>query len=250
VFCGALKKSNKNQPDKAKIAPDGMDFLQGIGERFSKIMSEFGVARISKETGMSQSAIWNYTHGLRSPNLGTLSRLSDVFDIDLNWLATGEGAMYRAGNAPRTTVPLLDIPASAGHGTLIFEEPDSTPVCINPVWLWENYKLRPKDVCAVTVKGSSMEKTLQDGDMVLVNRAFQHGPGAVYKDGIWVFRFDGHIAVKRLVFAGDRIVEAHSENKAYPTQTIDWGRLPHGEFEPIGMVFAIYLREIKRGEET
>lgn len=45
---------------------------------------------ISKRLGVARTTYASYEQGTREPDIGTLQKLADFFEEDLNWLITGE----------------------------------------------------------------------------------------------------------------------------------------------------------------
>ncbi|WP_332057942.1 S24 family peptidase [Vibrio taketomensis] len=80
------------------------------------------------------------------------------------------------------------------------------------------------------VKGDSMCPTLKNGSLVMVNRIEQ-----LTGDGIFVFRFDGQLMVKRLQFSkyGLNVV---SDNDAYKPWELTKDEIASNDFQIIGEV--------------
>jgi repressor LexA len=74
--------------------------------------------------------------------------------------------------------------------------------------------VRPAAASMIRVRGDSMERTLSDGDEILVD-GDRRMPGP--RDGLFVLRLDGALMVKRLRMAGAQ-VEVISDNPRYETR--------------------------------
>ena len=68
----------------------------------------------------------------------------------------------------------------------------------------------------IEVQGDSMQPTMMDGDMLLVNSQVNQ-----IRDGIYVLRFDGLLMVKRLQRQPGGHVMVTSDNPAYTPFTVD-----------------------------
>ena len=63
--------------------------------RKSKGLSQ---SQLASELSISASAVGMYEQGRRVPDLGTLIALSDLFDVSLDYLITGEEHQFRHKN--------------------------------------------------------------------------------------------------------------------------------------------------------
>ena len=122
-------------------------------------------------------------------------------------------------------VPRLPLGASAGPGTLAFEEAPIGAFRFSARWLREQ-GLDPRALSAIRVEGDSMEGTLRDGDEILVDRTMRP-----LRDGIHVVRTGDALLVKRLDLGRPGVVTLVSDNPAY--RPIE---LPPEEVQVIGRV--------------
>jgi transcriptional regulator with XRE-family HTH domain len=67
-----------------------------IVDRMREFLSEMGLrpADISRETGISTSALSLYLSGKRNPSQQALLKLNSIYNINTNWLLTGEGPKF------------------------------------------------------------------------------------------------------------------------------------------------------------
>ena len=65
-------------------------------DRLREFLSEMGLrpADISRETGISTSALSLYLSGKRNPSQKALLKLNSIYNINTNWLLTGEGPKF------------------------------------------------------------------------------------------------------------------------------------------------------------
>lgn len=90
--------------------------------------------------------------------------------------------------------------------------------------------VNPANIFLMPVKGDSMYPTLKSGALVMVNRIEQFGG-----DGIYVFRFDGQLMVKRLQFSKEGL-SVVSDNQSYKEWSLTTSELKSNDFEIIGEV--------------
>lgn len=122
-------------------------------------------------------------------------------------------------------VPRLPLGASAGAGALAAEEAPIGAFRFSARWMRE-HGFDPAMLSTIRVEGDSMERTLSDGDEILVDRA----PRAL-RDGIHVVRTGDALLVKRIDISRPGVIALVSDNPAY--RTIE---LPPQEVQVIGRV--------------
>jgi phage repressor protein C with HTH and peptisase S24 domain len=113
-------------------------------------------------------------------------------------------------------VPRLAVEASAGHGREVvpIHQYDQT-VAFQESWL-HKIGVSPKNAHALSAVGDSMEPTIRDGDLLLVDTSIDK----VRDNGIYVIVVDGMVLVKRLHVRTDRSLVLKSDNPQYPAETI------------------------------
>lgn len=187
--------------------------------------------------GGSFHKIWNLGG---APLLSHLEMISDHEGVTIDWLVKGEGPKYRkdvcreadpvwtgpvddaqalddlGGRLGRfieeySLVPRYDVEVSAGGGSMV--EDDRQPIeslAFRSAWL-KRMGLVAAKLALVTTKGDSMEPTLADGDLLLIDLR-----QTVIVDGaIHVLRNNGDLLVKRLQRGlGDQVIVS-SDNTIY-----------------------------------
>lgn len=153
-------------------------------------------------------------------------------------LGVAEALLGAAASAEPELVPeLVDVPflavrVAAGGGIA----PDESLVRAEPFapGLLRELGVAPADASLVTAAGCSMSPGIQDGDRLLVDR----GDTQVGGGGVFVFRRDGLVAVKRVTREGGALRLA-SDNPDYPTLDV-----PACEVELIGRVKLLLRRPV------
>lgn len=130
----------------------------------------------------------------------------DVQTVDQHLTVAGPDATV-------VMVPVLDIAASAGPGTYVDYEVQIAQMSLPRDYLRSLTSTSPGQLAIISVKGDSMEPTLRDGDIVLVDGAkTSHS-----FDGLFVLEIDGTLHVKRLARSGKQgTVRVLSDNQLYP----------------------------------
>ena len=68
-----------------------------ISERLKQVIEDknLNIKAFSEISGIPYRSIQNYLRNEREPNVEALIKLKEAMNIDINWLLTGEGKMYR-----------------------------------------------------------------------------------------------------------------------------------------------------------
>jgi phage repressor protein C with HTH and peptisase S24 domain len=124
-------------------------------------------------------------------------------------------------------IPVFDIAAGAGRGSYAG---DIVQILgLEKMWLRSEYGATDS-LEGIRVSGDSMEPTLSNGDVVLVDRN-----DSVPKDGVYVLRIEEDLFVKRLSKLPKSQVEIISDNPSYSNYIIDL-KNPSTHFQVIGRV--------------
>lgn len=167
-------------------------------------------AALSRLLGRNPAYIQQYLRRGTPKRLAERDRslLAEFFGVEEEVL----GAPARAADR-LVPVGRHDLRAAAGAGAFAEGERPIAHIAFDPGWLRRVARGRPEQLALIRVAGESMAPTLGDGDDILIDR----GDGAErLRDGIYVFRLDGALVVKRLVLGVDRAVIIRSDNPAWP----------------------------------
>lgn len=157
---------------------------------------------------------------------GTPRRLAEDDRRKLaRYLGIADAALGGPGAEGMVAIARVDAGASAGPGRAVGTERRSE-MLLDP-GLLRRLGVRADMASTIRVEGVSMAPTLCDGDEILVDRA-RRSLGA--RPGIFVFRRDGLLGVKRLRRMGQD-VEIASDNPDFATQVA-----PAASIDVIGRV--------------
>ena len=204
-----------------------------IGVRIAQIRGGKSQATFAKELGVHKNTLGGYERGERKPDADFFNAILKT-GYNANWLLTGEGPMLLAdmSAAPSAVslsqsggvgddyalIPLYDVCAAAGHGSLVNSEEVADTLVFKRSWIHQELHAQPNDLYLIHVDGESMEPTLRPGDVILVDR---RSAASVPRDGIYVIRMSGGLLVKRLQHLPGRKVRATSDNPAYAAFDIE-----------------------------
>ena len=189
--------------------------------------------RISQLTDIPEKTLQDYFSGRTSPTLDRFLLIA---------LAAGQDPASFFGAPPRppadpgeqVMIPVMDVRAAAGSGEhpgLALAEGE---LPFPRAWLRALARGLSRPEC-IRAAGDSMEPTIRDGALVIVDRA--QTDLAVVRRGkaappVFVFVQDGIVRLKRLRRQADGIVVMLSDNPAWPPEAV---RLGEGrEFEVLG----------------
>ena len=199
--------------------------MSNFANRFkqARINAGVSIASIAKEMGISVQSVYGWAES-SIPKAERIERLAELLGVSLQWLAFGEGEIKAMGSETGgIIVPLLNVAHSAGFGGSNGSWVDAPIVArlleLDPAWVTENLTClsASSNLAMVRVSGDSMEPTLRNSDIVLVDR----GVTRINREGIFTVTFDDGCYIKRF----QRIIGAKlmmiSDNQFYKPQEFD-----------------------------
>ncbi|MBF0162590.1 MAG: LexA family transcriptional regulator [Magnetococcales bacterium] len=135
------------------------------------------------------------------------------------------GEVYRAPWEGYCLVPRYGMRVGSGEPLRCDQVVDSLSFKVS--WVEQHMGLDPRALALVNVVGDSMEPTLKERDLLLLDRRgftrTDPGPSA-HSDGIYVILRGEELVVKRLQFGFDGSVHIQSDNPIYAPQTLSTER--------------------------
>lgn len=170
--------------------------------------------------GWTYSTYAGHENGSRQIMPDAAEKYARAFGVSANYILFGgtSAGVHRVENDEAihtngTLIPVYDVQASAGFGALVDYEEQTHSLAFPPDYLRKLTAGSPRDLVIISVKGDSMENTLLDDDIVLVDTSKTH----MGYEGMFVLRHNDTLLVKR---AGMAAKSGHvmliSDNKAYP----------------------------------
>lgn len=207
-----------------------------IGERIRLVRENQSRDEFSATVGVSRNTLMRYERGERRPDADFLRRVCEHYPVDPAWLLLGQAeadhpipAVEDPFSEDFALVPLYSVEVSAGHGAAIDQERPAARLAFRRDWLKE-IGLQENKIATVTASGDSMEPTIHDGDVLLLDTTQRQ----VIKDAIYVVRQDRLLYVKRLQRLYDGSIRIGSDNPAYTHEIVPKRDLPF--LEIIGRV--------------
>ncbi len=133
-----------------------------------------------------------YISGKSQPGLDKLISKAGCAGVSVQWLATGQEAsnpsselaafptsylFFQSQEHSETLdhgffeVPYYSVCASAGNGLVVDSEEKGGSLAFTREWLHNYLRVSHKDLQMLDVEGDSMEPTLRNGGMILINRS-------------------------------------------------------------------------------
>jgi phage repressor protein C with HTH and peptisase S24 domain len=168
-------------------------------------------AELARIAGVSRTAVTNWMQNTNGMDATYARPLSEFFGVNPLWLETGQGSPETIKKAKKshgsdeidlddgeTTIAIkrAEFKLSAGISGYSIEyiDGEKSPISFRKDWLDRKGYIASKLV-AVNVRGSSMEPSLYDDDLVVINTAdTKHIDTEVY-----AFNYDGELVIKRLM---------------------------------------------------
>lgn len=123
-----------------------------------------------------------------------------------------------------------DVEVSAGHGALVEKVEESSSMVFSENYLRQDLGFNPNNIFLMPVRGDSMNPTLKNQSIVMVNRV-----DCFSTDGVYVFRYDSRLMVKRIQFL-PKGIKVVSDNPAYEPWELTKDDIKSADFEIIGEV--------------
>ncbi|WP_066546738.1 XRE family transcriptional regulator [Sphingomonas sp. CCH15-F11] len=192
-----------------------------LNERVRRFGTQQAVADAA---GMPKATLQKILSGGSEPAFSRMVSLARVLGLSLDEIARGQESnaaqvlgplanMFvseaaKSVSLDAVSIPMDQVQASAGPGALALEEGKTSDFIGFPrhwlkQWFGSYDQLR-----LVGIKGDSMEPTLSDGDLAMIDLARREP-----SDGVYALVLDGMLLVKRLALAGPGFVRVISDNK-------------------------------------
>jgi phage repressor protein C with HTH and peptisase S24 domain len=215
-----------------------------LGERIKTTRGDTSREKFAPSLGVSKNTIVNYETDERTPGADFLVRLLALRpDINPTWLLTGDGPMHIEPqhreaavdmvkdvilgdkDAARETgadseeyikIPRYEVAASAGGGAVVHSEQVVDYLSFRAEWVRNTLGVSVRDLALISVIGDSMEPTLSDGDVVLLDMTTK----SVLDGSIYALQLNGGLLVKRIQRKLDGSVVVKSDNPRYDQEEV------------------------------
>jgi phage repressor protein C with HTH and peptisase S24 domain len=212
-------------PSRSEGGSENSDAPSGeISLRLDQAIAQSGgPSAVARRAEMYLGTLNRYRGGRELPSSALVS-LARATGVRLEWLATGEGpmqgedAVVTASAAPPGYVllPLVEARAAAGnHGGLRSDQIVDF-IAFSENFLKQTLRRSPQNLALLTASGDSMDPTIRDGDLLLVDTSARRIEGS----RIYVLAIGGALMVKRIQLRLDGSVVVKSDNAVYEPEVL------------------------------
>ena len=174
--------------------------------------------------------------------LPTAISVARATSVRLEWLATGEGPMLaapgEAGPAPAAgrhadqqlvtmqhpgaappgyvLLPLVEAKAAAGSSGSLDSDKVVDFLAFSEDWVRNTLHRRPQNLALLEATGDSMDPTIRDGDILLVDTSVRD----IQSSRVYVLQVNGALLVKRIQVRLDGSLVVKSDNPSYEPEVV------------------------------
>ena len=198
-----------------------------LEERIENVVDAVGgPVKASRIVGVARETVNNWRSGHSRIPFAAAYELTKTAGVSMDWLATG---IRGQDESLFTFVRRFDVELSAGGGSIAGDH-EIQALAFRTDWLASHIGTVKENLSVVQARGDSMEPTIQNGALVLVD----HSIHSIRDDGIYAFRMDDALFIKRVQTQMKGGVLLLSDNPAYPSQMVD--NLEAVQFSILGQV--------------
>ncbi|MGI6247775.1 MAG: XRE family transcriptional regulator [Pseudochelatococcus sp.] len=196
-----------------------------IGRRIRFLFERLGGQKAAAATDKSIRSLQRYFSGAEPP-ASVVKALAKATGVSADWILFGgdEPTLQPSGTGGGNQfvyVPKFEA-ADAARG-IGQDNSQSSAIAMRESWL-RGIGTDPRHACLLAFGGDSMEPTIRDGDLLLIDRSV----GQIIDHGIYVLLVGGRLLVKRVQLRHDGSLVLRNDNPAYEIETVsaeDAGRL-------------------------
>jgi transcriptional regulator with XRE-family HTH domain len=174
--------------------------------RLKQAMGGSSIRGFARECGFSDTVLRQYLNGQSEPTRPALLAMARTANVRVEWLASGQ--------------VLTSTQALAA--SYIFKE----PLAFKSSWLQEQWPEKPDHCLLAEVPDESMEPTLKQGDLVLIDTSDRDLD--TINHGIYLLKLDDRILVKRLQYVAEKTLRVLSDSPVYETFSVELAKKSHG----------------------
>lgn len=234
------------------MRPTSEEELGRFKNRLKDAIGNLSIRAFADKCGLSEGVLRSYLRGDTYPTLDRLLAISMAAGIQMTDLVGGAdpvaypqqdkdlnpAQMWEKAHRPHGEngrsdyiyLPLLDVRASAGGGSLVGAEHILDVLAFKREWICQGLHASPDNLYLITVEGDSMEPTLHRGDVIMVDKSIS------IRDGIFVIRRDEELLVKRIQRSIGGGITLVSDNRAYREECLTPDQLKDSDVEIVGKV--------------
>lgn len=178
-----------------------------FADRLKVLIGNQSANAFAREVDIGESLMRKYLAGA-TPGIDKVAQIAKLKGVALDWLINGEGEMSTVelpqlpqrvqateleAKSEFTLTPRFDVQASAGAGRVTIGENPLEYLAFRSTWL-RSRNINPAFAGILTARGDSMEETIRDGDVLLVDASINR----IRNNTIYLIVYGDIILVKRV----------------------------------------------------
>jgi phage repressor protein C with HTH and peptisase S24 domain len=196
-----------------------------IGERIRELRGTETQAQWEARFGVTRNTIRRYESGTNPPDADFIVALCQEYNVSADWLLLEKGSMRLDDSVAVGTsttdgdyvhIPRFEVVASAGGGAMVHSEQIVDYLSFRADWVRSALGVSVGDLALISVIGDSMEPSLSEGDVVLLDMTTR----SVLDGSIYALQLNGGLLVKRIQRMLDGSLVVKSDNARYDTETV------------------------------
>ncbi|NET36548.1 MAG: LexA family transcriptional regulator [Cyanothece sp. SIO1E1] len=192
-----------SKPFPEEMQPN-VDEPDDFPHRLKKAVGSQSIRSFARECGFSDTVLRQYLNGQSEPTRPALLAMARTANVSLEWLAVGQGSSQKLAEQ-YIYKDLLAFDAS---------------------WLKTKFPNSFENLLLIQVQDESMEPTLKVEDLILIDTHYRNLESIEH--GIYLFKLDDRILIKRLQYLPENIIRVLSDNPAYEAFSLDLSSKPNG----------------------
>jgi phage repressor protein C with HTH and peptisase S24 domain len=189
--------------------------LRGLPERLQTLAAACGgITGLAQKAKVAASSLSRCSKEGAEPSVSTALAVCTAAGVSLDWLITGDGPSSHSTDQHH--IPFFDVEASAGPGAFPPETQTPTSSVAIPAGLLRHNRGTSSNLCAIQTKGDSMEPTLRNGSLLIVDRSDRQ-----IREGIFVISRGEVLLVKRVQPRENNTLRLRSDNQRYEPEDIN-----------------------------
>lgn len=197
---------------------------EGFGSRLKIALAGESIHAFAQRSGISDSSLRSIVKRGAMPAADTALQIAELTGVSVQWLVTGEGSQAAAppvgealgsAHTDLSFIERLDVEASAGAGSLVENEQYLDFIAIQTRYL-RHKGINPTAVRLLNIRGDSMEPTIRDGDIALVDTSISD----IIDNAIYVLAVGNRLLIKRIHILMSGALRLISDNPLYPHEDV------------------------------
>ncbi|MCX7586577.1 XRE family transcriptional regulator [Phenylobacterium sp. 58.2.17] len=209
--------------------------LHGFAQRAREAMFPEKITAFAQRIGLPQATVSKLMSGgsVAGPRIDIVARVASGLGVSIDWLVSGTGDGPQGDEVVR--IPRYDVQLAAGAGAWNEGRQAVEDIPLTVRFLEQQFGRRSASGLAfVTARGDSMEPTITDRGLVLIDQNVTE-----LFDDVFAFVLAGEARVKRFRVLTDGVT-LMSDNADYPSETISGAEMKR--LQIIGQVLGVMQR--------